>query len=166
MFSSIAPHVCIERIEELTLQRLHELAIESLLIDVDCTLKRYHAEEVTPEVAAWLERLRGANIGVCLVSNGRGKRIGRFAERLGLPYVAKALKPLPRGCRAAMRKMNFEPRQTAMVGDQLFADIMAGRFAGLTTILVRPLHAEDEPWFARMKRPVERLFYRWMGVER
>ena len=27
-----------------------------------------------------------------------------------------------------------------MVGDQLFADIMAGRLAGIRTILVKPMH--------------------------
>ena len=39
-----------------------------------------------------------------------------------------------------------------MVGDQLFADILAGRLAGLTTFLVEPIHPEEEPWFTRLKR--------------
>jgi len=46
-----------------------------------------------------------------------------------------------------------------MVGDQLFSDILAGRLAGLFTILVRPTSAE-EPWFTRIKRPVERRVLR------
>ena len=45
--------------------------------------------------------------------------------------------------------------RTAMVGDQVFADVMAGRLAGVFTILVRPIHPEDEPWFTRWKRPWE-----------
>ena len=48
-----------------------------------------------------------------------------------------------------------------MVGDQLFADVLAGRLAGLYTILVRPTSA-DEPWFTSVKRPLERRMLWWM----
>lgn len=132
------------------------MGIDSVLLDVDCTLKRYHAEQLEPAAADWLASLLAARMGVCLVSNGAGTRIGRLAERLGLPFVAMALKPLPFGCKRAVRKMGFDRNRTAMIGDQLFADVWAGRLAGLKTILVQPIHPEDEPWFTRLKRPLER----------
>lgn len=140
------------------------MGIDNLLLDVDCTLKRYRETDVTPEVRAWLDSLRAAGVGLCLVSNGRGPRIKRLAERVELPFVAKALKPLPMGLRRAIRQMQFDPQRTAMVGDQLFADVMAGRLAGLTTVMVRPIHPEEEPWFARLKRPLERMMLRWLRV--
>jgi hypothetical protein len=98
-----------------------------------------------------------------LVSNGLGRRVGRLAEKLDLPFIAKAGKPLPFGCRDAIRKLGFDRRRTAMVGDQLFADVIAARLAGLTSILVRPIRPEEEPWFTRLKRPVERLLLRRRG---
>jgi HAD superfamily phosphatase (TIGR01668 family) len=97
------------------------------------------------------------NIGLCLVSNGRGYRIRRFAESVQIPFVAPAMKPLPFGLNFAVKKLNFDKKTTAMVGDQVFADILAGNFAGVFTILVTPLNPEDEPWFARMKRPLEKI---------
>ena len=136
MFGFLTPHYRIASVLELTPERLRELGLESLLLDADCTLKRYRSAQCAPGVAEWLDALRQAGFGLCLVSNGLGERIGRFAEPLGLPFVAKALKPLPIGCRRAMRKMGFRRQSTAMVGDQLFADILAGRLAGLTTFLV------------------------------
>ena len=157
MLHFLTPNLRIDRVEELSLQKLRELQLDALLLDVDCTLKRYHQEDVSAEVAAWLRELREADIGLCLLSNGMGPRIERFAEKLDLPFTAQALKPLPSGCKAAVRKMGFDPGRTAMVGDQLFADVMAGRLAGLKSILVNPLHPEDEPWFTRVKRPFERL---------
>ena len=78
--------------------------------------------------------------------------------------MARALKPFPFRLRRAVRRMGFLPEQTAMVGDQLFADVMAGRLAGLRTILVSPIHPEDEPWFTRLKRPAERLLLRRMEI--
>jgi uncharacterized protein len=160
MFSLLTPHYRIASVLELTPQRLRGLGLESLLLDADCTLKRYRSAECAPGVAQWLDSLRQAGFGLCLVSNGLAERIGRFAGPLGLPYVAKALKPLPTGCRRAMRKMNFRRQSTAMVGDQLFADILAGRLAGLTTFFVEPIHPEEEPWFTRLKRRPERWLLR------
>ena len=151
-----------ESVLELGVERLRSLGLDALLLDVDCTLTRYGTETCSPEVIAWLRGLREAGVGICLVSNGRGKRIGHFADGLDLPFVAGACKPLPFAIRAAVRKMGFDPKRTAMVGDQLFADVMAGRLAGLSSILVRAIHPEDEPWFTRLKRPPERIVLRWM----
>jgi hypothetical protein len=156
MLRLLVPHLRLESVCQLTLARLRALGLEALLLDVDCTLKRFRDELPTAEVVAWLAELRRGGIGLCLVSNGLDGRVRRFAEKLDLPYVSRALKPFPLGCRAALRKMKFPPARTAMVGDQLFADVMAARLAGLTSILVRPIHPEDEPWFTRLKRGPER----------
>jgi HAD superfamily phosphatase (TIGR01668 family) len=158
----VEPHVRLDTVLDLTVERLRQLGVDALLIDVDCTLKSYRTEIVSAEVAAWLDELRAAGIGLCLVSNGRARRIRQLAHPLNLPFVAKACKPLPFGCHAAIRKMGFDPRRTAMVGDQLFADVIAGRLAGLSSVLVRPIAPDEEPWFTRIKRPLERLLLRWM----
>ena len=157
MLRLLTPHYRISSVLELTPQRLHGWGLRALLLDVDCTLKRYRYEEASPEVARWIGQLRSEGIGLCLVSNGMGRRIERFADRLDLPYVGRALKPLPWGVWAAMQKISSSPSETAMVGDQLFADVMAGRLAGVSSILVDPIHPEEEPWFTRLKRRPERF---------
>ncbi|MBN2023162.1 MAG: YqeG family HAD IIIA-type phosphatase [Pirellulales bacterium] len=156
MFRWILPDLRVASVLELSPERLAEFGLTALLLDVDCTLKAYRSPSISDEVAAWLARLRQAGIALCLVSNGRGPRIRRLAKSLDLPHVAQSLKPLPRGCRRAIRKLALDPTHTAMVGDQLFADVVAGRLAGLFTILVEPIHPEQEPWFTRLKRPLER----------
>ena len=153
----VTPDLRLDSVLDLDVPRLRSLNLDTLLLDVDCTLKNYRAEDLAPGVAAWLDGLRAAGIGLCLISNGRTKRIRRLAEALGLPVVCQACKPLPFGCRAALRRIGSDRRRTAIVGDQLFADIMAGRLAGLTCILVRPIHPEQERWFTRIKRPLERI---------
>jgi HAD superfamily phosphatase (TIGR01668 family) len=166
MLHLLTPDYRIAEVESLSLDLLHQWGLDALLLDVDCTLKRYSSIEVTAEVAAWLAQMRAGGVGLCLVSNGRGHRIGPFAESLGLPFVAKALKPLPRGCRAALRKMAFDKTRTAIVGDQIFADIMAGHLAGIKTVLVEPLHPEEERWFTRLKRPAERWVIRHLPEDK
>ncbi len=153
--SIFSPNLAVQSVLELSRDRLSELGLDALLLDVDCTLKEYRSETVSPEIRAWLDELRTAGIGLCLVSNGLGKRIGRLAESLDLPYTAGACKPLPFGLRSAIGKMDFDRGRTAMVGDQLFADILAARLAGIFSILVKPISPEQEPWFTRAKRPLE-----------
>jgi HAD superfamily phosphatase (TIGR01668 family) len=157
MLQLITPHYRVYRVEELTVERLRQWNLDTLLLDVDCTLTRYRQQTVTIEVAAWLNSLRIAGIGLCLVSNGLGKRIEHFAEAINLPCVYKALKPLPWGIWTAMHRLDAEPSRTAIVGDQIFADVMAGRLAGIRSILVEPIHPEEEPWFTRLKRYPERI---------
>lgn len=145
-------------VNELTPEVLTKLGVKTILLDVDCTLKRYDTDLLEGWVLIWLESLKSAKIRVCLLSNGKGKRIGRLAERYNLPFVAMALKPLPNGCWRAIRQEGWERKSTAMVGDQIFADVMAGKLGGLTTILVTPIHPEIEPLFTRVKRPFEKFF--------
>ena len=159
MIRKLMPHLRLARVLELQLEHLRERGIEGLLLDVDCTLKDYKAEVFPAEVLAWVRGLGAAGFRICLLSNGRPDRIELLARQLGLPFVAKAYKPLPFGCRVAARKLGLRCDQIALVGDQLFADVLAGRLAGLYTVLVQPTSPE-EPWFTRLKRPLERRVLR------
>ncbi len=165
MLRIFRPDLRLARVEQLDVELLRRLGIDALLLDVDCTLKQYRSQTLSDEVVAWIDALRNQGIGLCLVSNGRGTRVQRVAEQLGLPFVAAALKPLPQGCRAAVAQMGFDPQRTAMVGDQVFADVIAGRLSGLFTVLIDPIHPEQEPWYTRLKRPLERLLVRRVARE-
>ena len=150
----------VENVSSLTPEFLSDRGIKNLLLDVDCTLKRYSQTELEPFSAAWLELMRQSGVGLCLVSNGKPGRIGAFAEKHQLPFCALALKPFPFGLLRAVKEQNWDKRQTAMVGDQIYADIMAANLAGIVSILVDPIHPEEEPWFTRLKRPFETPFRR------
>lgn len=156
MLKCLIPDYRVDRVEEITIPRLRAVHVSALLLDVDCTLKAYGEKEFAPSVLAWLDALRTAHVGVCLVSNGREGRIRRIAAALDLPYLAMALKPFPFALRKSIVRLGYSLPSTAMVGDQVFADMMAGYFARVTTILVRPIHPEQEPFMTRFKRPVER----------
>ncbi|MDR1142500.1 MAG: YqeG family HAD IIIA-type phosphatase [Planctomycetaceae bacterium] len=160
MFQCFQPNLYVDSVLDLTPERLQAYELKSLLLDVDCTLKNYRSQNIMPEILSWIDTMKASGIGLCLVSNGRRERIRRFAEQVQLPFVAPAMKPLPFGCRTAIQTMNFDKKSTAMVGDQVFADLLAGKLAGLFTILVVPIEPEEEPWFAQIKRPLERIVLR------
>jgi HAD superfamily phosphatase (TIGR01668 family) len=161
MLKFFRPHYYVKHVLELPAERLRALGIDGLLLDLDGTLKDYRSEEVTGEILGWLRELQRQGLGLCLLSNGKSGRIGRVARALGVPFVAQAFKPAPFGCHRALGLLGLDRSRVAIVGDQVFADVLAGRLAGLRTILVPPLHdLADEPWFTRIKRPFERLVLR------
>jgi len=160
MFNWFHPNLILASVADITPELLQRHGIRSLLLDVDSTLKRYRATEIPPENVRWLEIMQETGIPLCILSNGRKHRIHPIAEQIGIPFVAPAMKPMPFGCRTAMKTLGFDPKSTAIVGDQVFADILAGKFARIFTILITPIHPEEEHWYTRIKRPFEKLVVR------
>ena len=155
----LKPDIYVERVVDVSAQYLQSRGLNGLLLDMDGTLKNFHDIAVATHVVDWMNDLRKSGIRLCLLSNGRSKRIARLAAALDVPFVAEALKPFPFGCRKAIQKLELAKHEVAFAGDQLFADHLAGRLAGLFTILVRPTSLE-EPWFTKLKRPLESVFTR------
>ncbi|MFH1442374.1 MAG: HAD hydrolase-like protein, partial [Candidatus Omnitrophota bacterium] len=51
-------------------------------------------------------------------------------------------KPLPFAFLRALKEIDAKPEETAMIGDQLFMDILGGNLVNLYTIYVKPLTPE------------------------
>ncbi len=130
--------------------------IQGLILDLDNTVVAWNASAPTEAVRQWVGRVREAGVRACIVSNnfsGRAQAIGRV---LDVPVVAAAVKPIPWGFRRAMALMGTRPEQTALIGDQVFTDILGGNLLGVRTILVEPLSEQEFPT-TRLVRRVERL---------
>ena len=69
------------------------------------------------------------------------------------------LKPLPFNFNKARRLYNAKKEQTAIIGDQIFTDIVGGNIANIKTILVEPFEPKTEGgFFFRLKRRLERRY--------
>jgi len=90
------------------------------------------------------------------VSNAKSQRSAGIAKDLGIPCVTYARKPKPDGVKEAMALMGKEEGECAMVGDQVFTDVMAGRLAGIYTVMVEK-YQSHEIWYVAIKRPFERI---------
>lgn len=132
-------------IHAVDLTSLREAGIDALLIDLDNTLLPRDTNLVPEEVCEWAARLEEMGFRACLVSNNWHERVFGVARQLGFELVPKALKPFPWAFRRGMRLLDATPRRTAVVGDQLFTDVLGGRLVGCTTVLVDPLSRTDLP---------------------
>lgn len=135
---------------------LRRRGIRGLIVDVDNTLVPWGETEIPPATRSWLEGMRAAGFHICLVSNNRRRRAESLAGALGFPVIPGAVKPLRRAFVEAMRLLGTRPSETAVVGDQLFTDILGGNLAGAYTVLVNPLSGR-EFFTTRLNRQVEKL---------
>lgn len=120
--------------------------IKLLLADLDNTLVPYGVPEPTEQVRAWNRALAQAGITLFVLSNNRHPgRPERFSNALGVPFIGHAGKPKPGSFYRAMEQMGCTPAQTAIVGDQIFTDILGGSRAGVTTLLVEPIRLAGNP---------------------
>ncbi len=127
-------------------QTLASAGIRLLLADLDNTLVPYGVPEPDEAVRAWKGELTAAGVTLFLLSNSRKSgRAQRFAESLGIPYIGHAGKPKTPSFVRAMEEMGCTPQQTAIVGDQIFTDILGGNRAGVTTLLVEPIRLAGNP---------------------
>lgn len=139
---------------EIDLDALKENGIKHLLIDLDNTLVPWGEDDFGSELTNWLDGLPEKGFKVCVLSNNTEERASYLCGLFGVPYVAFAKKPTKAAFRNGLMKLEAESKETAIIGDQMFTDILGGKISGLTTILVVPL-SKKEFWGTKIVRKVE-----------
>ena len=133
--------------------------IDALILDLDNTLSLHGAPAAEEGIPEWLDNMRALGVKMVVVSNNTNHRVAPLARKLGLPFIANGAKPLTIGITRALRFLGTERDRTAVVGDQIFTDVMGGNIARTKTILVEPFHAEKNLFF-KIKRAAENIVYR------
>jgi hypothetical protein len=146
MLELLRPDMMVTAIWEINPEKLRQGGIAGVILDLDNTIVDWNRSRVREEVRCWAERARQAGLGLCIASNARGRvRVAAIAEEIGATWLAPAGKPSRRGLRRALEMLGTTVESTALVGDQIFTDVMGGNRLGLFTILVRPLSGRDFP---------------------
>jgi HAD superfamily phosphatase (TIGR01668 family) len=150
------PDFELDHVKDITPDLLREAGIRGLLVDVDNTIAPWR-QAVEPDICEWLTGIQDAGIPISILSNNRHPtRVKLMAEELGLQCIARAGKPRRRGYEKGRELMNLEKHEIAIVGDQIFTDIVGGKRAGIRTILVTPLPGGELPAL-RVLRFLERV---------
>ncbi len=155
----LRPRARLKSVTDITPQWLLERGLKAVLLDLDNTLVPYKTYGEAPEgLVQWLQTLKEAGVQVMLVSNGSRGRVRYWREKLGVPGFGPAGKPWF-GFRKALRRLTLTPREVAVVGDQLFTDVLGGNLIGAYTVLVPPL-SKREMGYTRLVRRLERWVLR------
>ncbi len=151
----LLPDLMIGALDELKPDLLKANGIKGLVLDLDDTLIASNASSLADAYRLWLELMKTENIPLVILSNGSPKRVRYWAQELSLPAFALSAKPFL-GFNKALRQIGTKASETAMIGDQLFTDILGAKLAGMKTILVQPL-TPGQMLHTRFLRHIESL---------
>ncbi len=156
MIKYFIPDRCFLTFDMLTPAFLEKEGIRGLILDIDNTVAPYEEAEPGPVAIEWFKHLEEAGIRIAFVSNNCSARVNEFNRTLGYPHYPNSKKPFGKYIRQAMAAMGTDRSNTALMGDQIFTDVLAARMAGLKrTFLVPPIKDKTD-WFTRFKRRMER----------
>jgi HAD superfamily phosphatase (TIGR01668 family) len=148
----LSPDLYHRSVGSIDLDALRARGVRALLVDLDNTLLPRDTSQFTQEALDFARRVHESGLTACLVSNNWHARVHAAARELGFELVPKANKPLPWGFRAGLRLMGASPGEAAVIGDQLFTDVLGGNLLGMTTVLVAPLSSSDLPHTLVLRR--------------
>ncbi len=145
------------RLHDISLSELSQAGIRGLIIDLDNTILGFHETELAAEHLAWVQEAHDRGFAMVMVSNNFSERVRGIARVLQIECVPNALKPLPFGFWRALKRLGLPRKSIAVVGDQLFTDVLGAKLCGnLYTILTEPIETKDFP-ITMMFRFFERL---------
>ncbi|HHW62263.1 MAG TPA: YqeG family HAD IIIA-type phosphatase [Syntrophomonadaceae bacterium] len=143
MSSRLYPCLYVNSLLDIPLEDLEQFNIKAFILDLDNTVTEWNSNKITQEVQEWFQQIKEADFRACILSNNDQQRIVKVAEKLDIPYISRARKPRRGAFYRAITLMGVEPNETAVIGDQIFTDVLGGNRAGLFTILVRPINRRE-----------------------
>lgn len=151
----LKPDFYFKNIFEITPDFCKKHCVKALLLDVDNTLCVFHADCADDSVIQWINEMKSKGIRLYILSNGKGDRLKKFSEYVNLPCFYMSMKPLPFKIKKAIKNMNLKNKEVAIIGDQIFTDILGGNLTGTKTVLVDYIEAENSKFF-KVKRYFEK----------
>lgn len=164
MLKLFCPKLYIKNIYDLDMKYLKQKNIKSILIDLDNTLLPWDSFTVETQLTNWIKRCKDEGFSLCIISNNRSKRILRCAQELEIPAVTRAFKPRKKAFKKGLVMLGAKPENTAVIGDQIFTDILGANRMGMFSILVEPIGVE-ELWWTKIIRRIERILLKKMERE-
>ena len=143
--------------------RLATDGVRLLMLDFDNTIVPYTTNDPTDQMHAWLTRARDSEIQICVVSNSKRGRVVEFCKKYDIDCITHAKKPFSRGIRECLRRYDMEPQRAALVGDQIYTDVLGATCAGVRSILIPAIHNHNI-WLKL--RHVAELPFIWLAGNR
>ena len=144
-------------IYEISQSELQKKEIFCLFLDVDGTLVNRNSTEIPKAVKNWISESKKLFTLYLISNNPSKKRIAKIAKALNLRYKYKASKPRKKAILNAIKEVNYELKNIAIIGDRIFTDIVVGNRCNIKTILVKRLKRDGKPTKFNLTLTLEKL---------
>lgn len=150
------PKAYFNNVREISYEFLKENNINALVLDVDNTLIDYD-RNLPEENIVWANQMREKGIKLYILSNTNKKdKVEAVSKKMGIPYINFAKKPLKGGFQKVKKLLAENYENIAVVGDQIFTDVLGANRCKMFSILIEPVGKKDLI-FTRIKRPIEQV---------
>lgn len=156
MIDKLYPDLYVASLTDIPLDALRGQRIRAFILDLDNTITEWNSNVVHSEVGEWFQTIKEAGFKACILSNNKEQRCFAVANHLNIPFIYRAQKPRRASFYRALEIMGARAEETAVIGDQIFTDVLGGNRAGLFTILVMPI-ARKEFLGTKISRAMERI---------
>ena len=153
---NLYPRIYLDRITEISIEFLRANQLNALILDVDNTLIDY--DKVLPkDIEKWCKDLKSKGIKMFILSNtNKIEKVKKVANILELEFINFAHKPNKKGFLKVKERLGLKEENIAVVGDQIFTDILGGNRVNMFTILTKPIDTRDII-ITKIKRPFEKI---------
>lgn len=153
------PKEYLNSVKDINIDLLNKNNIKGLILDVDNTLINLD-KKMPAGVSDWARNVKSNGIKICILSNSNNiKKVGEVAKIIDVPYIFFGKKPLKSGFLRAKEILKLNNENIAVVGDQIFTDIVGANRCNMFSILVKPIEEKDY-LITRIKRPIEKFIIR------
>lgn len=139
----LIPDMYQKSIYSINYEKLKENGIKCLLFDLDNTCAPINVKKPSQKLIDLFDDLQDLGFKVIIFSNSPKKRLEPFKTTLMVDCSANSGKPRKTKFLKILKTFNYDLSEVAIIGDQLFTDILGGNRVGIKTILVNPLSPND-----------------------
>lgn len=114
--------------------------IQGIILDLDNTIVSEDDRYLSPGAEDWVKTAQEKGLKLFILSNGkRRSRIRYWSERLQVPAIGRARKPLPMTFCKALSQMQLRGCQVVVIGDSRHTDMLGAWLIGASSIQVATL---------------------------
>lgn len=151
LYQYLRPRFVYESIHDIDFQLLRSDGIRSLFFDVDNTIIKYKETGVSLQSMNLFNAISSHGFDhIILISNNSSvERIEHVSKQLNLPAVTFACKPFVFTMRRLLKDYGIKASQSALIGDQLFTDVLLANVTGMSSIYVEPIDISNISFLKR-----------------
>ena len=152
----IYPKEYLNSVKDISIELLNKNNIKGLILDVDNTLISLD-KKMPAGIVEWVKNVKANGIKICILSNSNKiEKVEAVAKLIKSPYIFFGKKPLKSGFLRAQNILKIKAENIAVVGDQIFTDVIGANRCNMFSILVKPIEEKDY-LITKIKRPLEKM---------
>ncbi len=153
----LKPDYNVEKLEDIDFSKLKESGKSVLFFDLDSTIMPSNSGAYLPKTKKLLDELQKDFTIVVLSNNTKQSYIDKVRLESNFEVISNAKKPDTKVMFEYLKKIGKTVNDAVIIGDRPLTDILCGKRACVTTILVDSITKDKENRIVRFARWLERL---------